>query len=109
MVRSQHGRLLAHPLLCYKPDMRKWMRDRLQRRKKKAPEKTGQAPPPPLQPAYFDAEQSAENPVETRSREEEALQDEEPAPIAASAERDDVEQAPTEQDAPPKPVRPASQ
>jgi predicted kinase len=37
--------------------MRKWMRERLTRRKKKDPEKAGQPAPPPLQPAYFDAEQ----------------------------------------------------
>jgi predicted kinase len=39
-------------------NMRKWMRDRLQRRKKKTPEDAGKPAPPPLQPAYFDAEQS---------------------------------------------------
>jgi predicted kinase len=38
--------------------MRKWMKDRLQRRKKKAPETGSEAAPPPLQPAYFDAEQA---------------------------------------------------
>jgi predicted kinase len=38
--------------------MRKWMRDRLQRRKKKAPEQGSQPAPPPLQPAYFDADQA---------------------------------------------------
>jgi predicted kinase len=38
--------------------MRKWMRERLTRRKKKAPEQSGQSAPPPLQPAYFDAEPS---------------------------------------------------
>lgn len=39
--------------------MRKWMRDRLQRRKKKSPEP--ETPPaPPLQPAYFDQESPAE-------------------------------------------------
>jgi len=38
--------------------MRKWMKDRLQRRKKKAPEPGSQAAPPPLQPAYFDADQA---------------------------------------------------
>lgn len=38
--------------------MRKWMRERLQRRKKQS-EKTKEPPTPPLQPAYFDA---AENP-----------------------------------------------
>jgi predicted kinase len=43
--------------------MRKWMKDRLQRRKKKAPEQGGQAPPPPLQPAYFDAEQVPSTPA----------------------------------------------
>jgi predicted kinase len=39
--------------------MRKWMRDRLQRRKKKATEETAQPAPPPLQPAYFMEEQPA--------------------------------------------------
>jgi len=39
--------------------MRKWMRDRLQRRKKKAPEPEAQSTPPPLQPAYFDAGEPA--------------------------------------------------
>ena len=38
--------------------MRKWMKDRLQRRKKKAPEPGSQPAPPPLQPAYFDVEQA---------------------------------------------------
>ncbi len=38
--------------------MRKWMKDRLQRRKKKTPEQGSQPAPPPLQPAYFDAEQT---------------------------------------------------
>jgi predicted kinase len=35
--------------------MRKWMRERLERRKKKATEQESQPAPPPLQPAYFDA------------------------------------------------------
>src|SRR5208282_6905335 len=35
--------------------MRKWMRERLQRRKKKPAEPSDQPAPPPLQPAYFDA------------------------------------------------------
>jgi len=43
-----------HCLLCYKPNMRKWMRERLQRRKKNAPGQAAEAAPPPLQPAYFD-------------------------------------------------------
>jgi predicted kinase len=37
--------------------MRKWMSDRLTRRKKTPAESSDQAVPPPLQPAYFDAEQ----------------------------------------------------
>ena len=42
--------------------MRKWMRERLTRRKKKTPEDASQPAPPPLQPAYFDAEQSPAQP-----------------------------------------------
>ena len=68
--------------------MRKWMRDRLQRRKKKAPEKTSEAPPPPLQPAYFEAEQPADIPPEARGREEEVSQAGEPEAIAPSLEAD---------------------
>src|ERR1700733_13692295 len=37
--------------------MRKWMRERLQRRKKTPAEPSDQPAPPPLQPAYFDAKQ----------------------------------------------------
>jgi predicted kinase len=40
--------------------MRKWMRERLTRRKKKPAEPSDQPSPPPLQPAYFDAEQEPE-------------------------------------------------
>jgi predicted kinase len=42
--------------------MRKWMRERLQRRKKKDKdtEQAGQSAPPPLQPAYFDASEDSE-------------------------------------------------
>jgi predicted kinase len=39
--------------------MRKWMRERLQRRKKTPAEPSDKPAPPPLQPAYFDAEQSS--------------------------------------------------
>ncbi len=49
--------------------MRKWMRDRLQRRKKKATEPTTPAEPP-LQPAYFDAEQDAAPAAEASEPEE---------------------------------------
>jgi predicted kinase len=52
-------------LLCYKPNMRKWMRERLQRRKKKPTAEGGETtPPPPLQPAYFEAEIPPHRPPE---------------------------------------------
>ncbi len=50
--------------------MRKWMRERLQRRKKKTEEQVSQPAPPPLQPAYFDADESS--PAEPESRREAA-------------------------------------
>jgi len=80
--------------------MRKWMRERLQRRKKKSPEPEGAAPPP-LQPAYFDSEQPTPEPAgEARdadasapeidsapeSRPEAAAADA-PAPVSRSAAR----------------------
>jgi predicted kinase len=70
--------------------MRKWMRDRLQRRKKKSEEKESQPAPPPLQPAYFDTEeQSGAEPesseaVESAAGERESKSQpvsEEPAPV----------------------------
>jgi predicted kinase len=53
--------------------MRKWMRERLQRRKKKTAEPANQpaSPPPPLQPAYFD-ENQAPHEVESSGRNQEA-------------------------------------
>ena len=47
--------------------MRKWMRERLQRRKKKAEEEQSQPAPPPLQPAYFGEEEPARTEPERRS------------------------------------------
>jgi predicted kinase len=42
--------------VCYKPEMRKWMSERLKRRKKE-PDKAGtEATPAPLQPAFYDTE-----------------------------------------------------
>jgi predicted kinase len=60
----------SHPVICVTSlNMRKWMRERLQRRKKKSAEPANQPAPPPLQPAYFDEEQGA--PAEaTESKEE---------------------------------------
>ncbi len=66
--------------------MRKWMRERLQRRKKKSPEQGSQTAPPPLQPAYFDAEEPSAAPAESVHSEPQPA-DSEPeveAPPAAS-------------------------
>jgi len=64
-----HGTLVRYSSLpgstpvCYKPDMRKWMRERLKGRKKSAEEKgKGEATPAPLQPAYFHTEAPAAMP-----------------------------------------------
>jgi predicted kinase len=62
--------------------MRKWMRERMQRRKK-PPEASAEPAPPPLQPAYFDAEQA---PPEAGEAESSA-----PAPEAHSSQTDSSE------------------
>ena len=59
--------------------MRKWMRERLQRGKKKAAEPSDQPAPPPLQPAYFEAEQ-APNAADAGKTEPEISIHPEPAP-----------------------------
>jgi predicted kinase len=74
--------------------MRKWMRERLQRRRKKSEEQGSQPAPPPLQPAYFDAEEPSEAEPESRS---EAVEDTEKVveaqPIAAESAPVESEQA----------------
>jgi predicted kinase len=65
--------------------MRKWMRDRMQRRKKAASDKTSQPAQPPLQPAYFDAEQAHSTP----DQEQHELQ----PPTAAHESADEPTQA----------------
>ena len=54
--------------------MRKWMRERLQRRKKKAPEQGKEAAPPPLQPAYFEADDAPRETAETEQKEAESAE-----------------------------------
>jgi predicted kinase len=78
--------------------MRKWMRDRLQGRKKKAVEASEQPAPPPLQPAYFDAGQEPGSSPDARHVEAERS---EPASTAADAapfrsEPEQSEEAPVE-------------
>jgi predicted kinase len=60
--------------------MRKWMRERLQRRKKKTTEEAKQPAPPPLQPAYFD--EGAEAPPESPSSDSAPAPEPQPKPIA---------------------------
>ena len=67
--------------------MRKWMRDRLQRRKK-TPAESAETTPPPLQPAYFDAGQQPESadaaaPVETERSPEPGAEEVAPRRVAA--------------------------
>ncbi|HZC23177.1 MAG TPA: AAA family ATPase [Candidatus Binatia bacterium] len=64
--------------------MRKWMRERLQRRKKKDPGQAGEAAPPPLQPAYFDAEEAPR--AESQASEPESNDVAEPAVESRQAE-----------------------
>jgi predicted kinase len=51
--------------------MRKWMRERLQRRKKSPADASVQPAPPPLQPAYFEADQQPEAAPDSVSSESE--------------------------------------
>jgi len=88
--------------------MRKWMRERIQRRKKKeTTEQASQPAPPPLQPAYFDAAAPAAEPaakvVEApRSRESEP---ESQAPVPQAP----VPQASVGESAPGEAVQPGGQ
>jgi predicted kinase len=63
----------SYPVICVTSlNMRKWMRDRLQRSKKKAPGQGSQPAAPPLQPAYFDADQAPSPAPESSHNEVEA-------------------------------------
>jgi predicted kinase len=85
--------------------MRKWMRDRLTRRKKTPAEASAQPAPPPLQPAYFDAEQKPSAAPDTASEPEAPAPPppvEEPRPARrtrSSAAEPAEEQAPEERPA----------
>src|SRR3954451_10767134 len=92
-------RLLRGTSMCYKPNMRKWMRDRVKGRRKPS-EKKAEATQAPLQPAYFDAGTPAAEapaaPVEVS----------EPAHAAASAsEPEAIEAQPSGNAAPTVPKR----
>jgi predicted kinase len=68
--------------VCYKPDMRKWMKDRMKGRKKPS-EKKAEAAQAPLQPAYFDAGPTPAEPADTKAAE--VSQPEASAPVEEAA------------------------
>jgi len=74
--------------------MRKWMRERLQRRKK-TPEQPSQPAPPPLQPAYFDVAQPpvAESAASRPETENAAIEAEPAVPTAPEEEASGAKQA----------------
>jgi len=79
--------------------MRKWMRERIQRRKKKTTEPASQPAPPPLQPAYFDAApdpeaEPAAREVETPKNRESEPENRAPVPQASGGESAPGEAAP---------------
>jgi predicted kinase len=79
--------------------MRKWMRDKLKRRKKSEEAAPGQ--PAPLQPAYFDAGQSAESGADSEERAQEeapasVVDFDSPAEPESSGEGFEGEEAPAE-------------
>jgi len=85
--------------------MRKWMRERLQRRKKTPAGASDQPAPPPLQPAYFDAEQASGADSESAGDAEssaprQTLSEPPPAPSAHSGAEQPVETAPSEEPPP---------
>jgi predicted kinase len=73
--------------VCYKPHMRKWIGERLKRRKKKSEESKSEPQAAPLQPAYFDA---AEPPQPSPPEEKEPELKEEPAATTDSSVKESV-------------------
>ena len=72
--------------MCYKPLMRKWMREKLKRRKKSQEESS--SGPAPLQPAYFESEAAPTTPEARPEVSPEEVDEGETAPVdrAQSAE-----------------------
>ncbi|MFZ3371111.1 MAG: hypothetical protein WA239_28645, partial [Candidatus Sulfotelmatobacter sp.] len=75
--------------------MRKWMRERLQRRKKTPAGPSDQPTPPPLQPAYFDAEQAPGGESESASESESSVPPQ-PVPEPRSVRRTSSSEPPSE-------------
>ena len=81
--------------MCYKPLMRKWMREKLNRRKKsQEPASSG---PAPLQPAYFEAEAAPDDtPQERPEGPSEEVVEGETAPVERVPAEDHIATASTE-------------
>jgi predicted kinase len=96
--------------VCYKPEMRKWMRERMKRRKKAPETGKGEAKAAPLQPAYFDAEAAAPPPemhkpeperLDPARAEPERPEPERPEPVFSELEREQSRETPQPTLAPP--------
>ena len=86
------------PAICVTSlNMRKWMRERLQRRKKKSDSPEGQPAPPPLQPAYFDADASEKAVPEASDRESAGEREEEVEPVREEPAAADSDSKPAAQ------------
>lgn len=79
--------------MCYKPYMRKWMRERLKRRKKSTSTEASETKAAPLQPAYF--EDDSQNGSSTENHEEKSGAPE----VKAAAEESIAEPAQASQSA----------
>jgi predicted kinase len=103
--------LLRVVSVCYKPYMRKWMSDRLKRRKKTKEKESKPAEPAqaPLQPAYFDAESAAAEPAKAQEPEAEVSDDsgliEAPEPEQAATAADAAVPSETRQGSQQRPRR----
>jgi predicted kinase len=81
--------------LCYKAYMRKWMRERMKRRKKPESTPGSESKPVPLQPAYFEAGAAPAEPAEqTEPEPESALRPAEEPEEAGDADGNRAEPVP---------------
>jgi predicted kinase len=87
--------------VCYKPYMRKWMSDRLKRRKKPKESKPSEPGQAPLQPAYFDAEAARAEPAKATEPE--------PSDDSGLIEVPEPERAAVAEDTAPVAARPGGQ
>jgi predicted kinase len=98
---APNGQHCSRPVICVTSlNMRKWMRERLERRKKKTEEQAKQPAPPPLQPAYFDGEESNSAPESGQSEVETEIRVESPIdaePVREESVPEEAAAAPSSQ------------